>query len=194
MEYQQCVSCRTRYTKDKFIEYKGRPRKSCILCLEKANNQHKKKKMKEEVTPEVVLEVIPEIIPETKAMDWTTVMNIQSVSTKQFLDNIMISNIDIINLIKDYTLDEKIIELIKEEYEGCGHNKPFYTCNHKKQILFIKTRQDWIKHCVDDEGLIYGFIEDTLIKKIIEKAKQKEMEIDNTVNRDKIYNALLEMG
>jgi Zn-finger protein len=148
----------------------------------------------EEVTPEVVHEVVHEVIPETKAMDWTTVMNIQSVSTKQFLDNIMISNIDIINLIKDYTLDEKIIELIKEEYDGCGINKPFYTCNHKKQILFIKTRQDWIKHCVDDEGLIYGFIEDTLIKKITEKAKQKEMEINTIVNRDKLYEDILNIG
>lgn len=186
MNYIKCSGCHMRHTEDKFLIVNNERRKCCVDCL----NRQTKNRKKNEPTDEP----IPEPIPEIKINP--TILYTKCVACpnfKSFLSDIVISNIDIFNLQKDYTITEKIIELIQEEYDNQGlYEKPFYTLNKKKQILYIKGKE-WLKHCIDDENILFNLVS-ILLEKIKKKCEAKEIVVDLDICRDELYEKLLEMG
>jgi hypothetical protein len=174
-EYITCLCCKCKRHKiNDFRLVKDRRLKRCMKC----EFNHRKREVPEEV-PEV-----PEEVLETK-MDWDAIYKTNPINFKQFLEGIHITNIDIHNLIRDYTLDEKVIELIQEEYETLKE-KPFYVFHQKKQILLIKAR-DWVKMEVDAD--FFELIKEYLVKRILQKAGDKEISLE--FNKERFTNALL---
>ena len=184
MNYIKCTGCNMRQTEDKYIIVNDERRKCCVDCLNRQTKFRKKNELSEEI-PTLETKISPTIIY-TKC--------VACPNFKSFLSEIVISNIDIFNLQKDYTITEKIIELIQEEYDNQGlYEKPFYTLNKKKQILFLKGKE-WLKHCIDDDDILFNLVSGILLEKIKKKCESKEIVVDLDICRDELYEKLLEMG
>lgn len=172
-EYTTCLCCRcTRHKIDDFRLVKDRRLKRCMKC----EFNHRKREVPEEVPIEV---------PETKKMDWDSIYKSNPINFKDFLLGIHITNIDIQNLLRDYSLDEKVLELIQEEYETLNE-KPFYVFHQKKQILLIRTKE-WMKIEIDKD--FFELIKEYLVKRILQRAEDKEISLE--FNKERFTNALL---
>lgn len=162
-DYIICLCCKCRRHRiDDFRLVKDRRLKRCIKC----EFNHRKR--------EVPVEPPVEVPVEPTKINFDEIYKSNPINFKQFLEGIHITNIDIQNLLRDYTLDEKVLELIQEEYDSLNE-KPFYVFNQKKQILLIKTKE-WIKMETDKD--FFELIKEYLVKRILQKAGDKEISLE----------------
>ena len=161
--YTICVKCKSyRHNHDEYEVVNSVRMYTCIYCCKrnkklkqlimKEKEEEKpvenklenliveeKEKPKEKIieTKEPEPEPEPEPIePEKVKPNITTIIYTKCVNNPNMLhllNDVVVSNIDLFNLQNGYTIEEKIIELIKEEYDQLGvFEKPIYTFNKKK--------------------------------------------------------------
>ena len=221
--YTICVKCKCyRHNHDEYEVVNSLRMYTCIFCC-KRNKKLKELIMKEKEEEKPIENKLENLIlekpkePETKEPEpkeeepkeeepieevkvkpnITTIIYTKCVNNPNMLhllNDVVVSNIDLFNLQNGYTIEEKIIELIKEEYDQLGvYEKPIYTFNKKKQIIFIKGKL-WNKISIDDDNIIKGIIDETIIKKIKDRCIKRNVELNLSYDLDDIYDKLLEMG
>lgn len=159
----KCSSCNCRYSDEN--------KKTCQRCRDKSKKQRLK-----------LLQGIVPVVPTFDVIYKTT-----PITFKHFLDNIHISNVDIQDL-KETTLGEKVIELIRDEYATLKE-KPFYCFNKKKQVLLIFGSNGFFKHSLDDEDQILKLVKEHLLLRLIDKTGDIPLSFD----KEKFYTALLDL-
>ena len=220
--YTICTKCKSyRHNDDEYEVMRDLRMNICIYCS-KRNKKLKQLIMKEkeedkpienklenliveekEKPKEKIIETKEEepkeeepIEPEKVKPNITTIIYTKCVNNPNMLhllNDVVVSNIDLFNLQNGYTIEEKIIELIKEEYDQLGvYEKPIYTFNKKKQIIFIKGKL-WNKISIDDDNIIQGIIDETIIKKIKDRCIKRNVELNLSYDIDVIYDKLLEI-
>jgi hypothetical protein len=82
---------------------------------------------------------------------------------KSFLSDILVTRVDVFNVTSgEYTLEQKVIELIKDDY-ALLTDKPFFILNKKKKIIQVKGI-NWIKIELDDP--VFRELIQILVKKL----------------------------
>ena len=165
----KCASCRCYDEPANYI--KGcRTIKTCLKCRKRG--LQKRTKDKECTTsppvvpipPDVPKNPIPPIIPVIPDVPKNPIcLKKNAMNFKSFLSDILVTRVDVFNVTSgEYTLEQKVVELIKDDY-ALLTDKPFHIFNKKKKIIQVKGRE-WIKLELDDP--VFRELIQILVKKL----------------------------
>ena len=156
----KCASCRCYDDPANYI--KGcRTIKTCLKCRKRGLEKRSKEK-KCTTSPPVV--PIPPIVPIPPDVPKNPIcLSPNAMNFKSFLSDILVTRVDLFNVTSgEYTLEQKVVELIKEDY-ALLTDKPFFILNEKKKIIQVKGRE-WIKLELDDP--VFRELIQILVKKL----------------------------
>lgn len=153
----KCGSCRCYDAPENYI--KGcRTIKTCLKCRKRG--LEKRSKEKECTTSPPVVPIIP-VVPDVPKNPICLAPN--AMNFKSFLSDILVTRVDVFNVTSgEYTLEQKVVELIKDDY-ALLTDKPFHILNEKKKIIQVKGKE-WIKLELDDP--VFRELIQILVKKL----------------------------